>query len=91
MEGNILTIYSNVTQSSGTVILHIGVRRVEKSDKNGDGACIHELLPILVWIRMQSVSHEIGSDAITHLSVSCSAGHQLHCAELAYLLNERVA
>ena len=58
MEGDILTIYSNVTQGSGAVILYIGVWRVEKSDKNGDCACIHKLLPILVWIRMQCQSRD---------------------------------
>lgn len=48
MEDNVLTIYSNVTQGGGTIILHIGVRRVEKPDQNGDGACVHELLPVLI-------------------------------------------
>ena len=52
VECNVLTIYSDVTQSSGAVILHIGVRRVEKPDQNRDGASIHELLPVLIWMRI---------------------------------------
>jgi len=91
MEGDVLTIYSNVTQGSSAVILHIGVRRVEKSDQNGDGTRIYKLLSVLVWIRMQSVSREPRSDVITHLSVSCLAGHRLRCVELACPSNERGA
>ena len=48
MEDDVLTVNSDVTQGGGAIILHIGVRRVEKSDQNGDGASIHELLPVLV-------------------------------------------
>ena len=91
MEGGVLTIYSDVTQRSGTVILDIGIRRIEKSDQDRDGAGIHELLPVLIWTRMQFVGHGTGSDAITYLSVSCSARHQLHCVELAYPSSEQAA
>jgi len=70
VEDDVLTIHSDVTQGSGAVILHIGVRRVEKSDQDGDGASIHELLSVLICTRMQSVGGKPRWDVITYLNVS---------------------
>ena len=91
MGGDVLTICSDVVQRSDTEILHIGVRRIDKFDQDWDGARLHDSLPVRFWIRMLLVGYEAGSGKITHLSVSCSTGHQLHCVELAYRSNERVA
>jgi hypothetical protein len=43
-----LTIYGDVTQGGGTIILYISVWGVEKSNENWDGASIHKLLPVLI-------------------------------------------
>ena len=69
--GDVLTIYSDVTQGGGTVILHIGVWGVEKSNENGDGASIDKLLPVFVWVRMQLVNGGLCAVVVTNLSVSC--------------------
>lgn len=43
-----LTINGYVTQSCCTIVLNIGIWRVQKADKDGNGTSIHELLPVLV-------------------------------------------
>lgn len=45
------TIDSNVAQRSGTVILHIRVRRVEQTDEHRDGTGIDQLLSVLIRVR----------------------------------------
>ena len=43
------TIDSNITQGSRTIVLHVGVSRIEQADKDGDGARIDQLLSVFVW------------------------------------------
>lgn len=43
------TIYGNITERSGTVVLHVRVRGVEQADEDRDSARIDELLPVLIW------------------------------------------
>jgi hypothetical protein len=42
------TIDSDITQGSRTIVLHIGVSRIEQADKDGDGARIDQLLSVFV-------------------------------------------
>lgn len=88
---NTLTICSNITQGSSTVILDIGVQRVEKFDQNRDGAHIYEALSVLVWTGTQSIGHETDLGTIPHLGMSNSATQQLHCVELAYSPDEQAS
>ena len=42
------TIYSDVTECSCAVILNVGVGRCQQADEDRDGACVDELLSVLV-------------------------------------------
>jgi len=46
------TINGNVADSSGAVVLNIGVRRVEQRNQDWDCASVDQLLPVLVCSRV---------------------------------------
>ena len=43
-----LTVDCNVAQSGRAIVLHIGILRVQETNKNRDSSCINELLPVLI-------------------------------------------
>lgn len=43
-----LTVNSNVAESSGAIVLHIRVGRVQEANKNRNGSRVDELLSVLI-------------------------------------------
>jgi len=69
-----LTIDGDVTESGGTVVLNVGILRVEKSNENRDGSSGDELLSILVCsvsIRPPTVSRVSSLRSSFLLQSSC--------------------
>lgn len=90
VEDGVFTVNRDFPQGSGAAMLYVGVRGDEKFDQDGDGTSVHDLLPALVWIRIQSVGHQLRPDVMTYLSVSYGTMHQLPCIELVHSSSERV-
>ena len=89
MEVGFLTISGNVSQGTDTVMLHIGIQRVEKFDQNREDADTRDPPPATLWI--QSVSHKSLSDTTAYQIVTFQTEYGWHYVELAHPLNERVA
>jgi hypothetical protein len=66
----------DVAESRGAVVLHVGVRRVQEADKDGDGTSVDQLLPVLVYRARRSGPSSHCRERMTCQSVSCSKEHR---------------
>jgi hypothetical protein len=68
-----LTVDSQIAERGSTVVLDVGVGTGEERDKNGNGACVDELLPVLIC-RKERMSMRItgwGGGVGTYHCASC--------------------
>ena len=49
------TIHSDVAESSGAIVLHIGVGRVKQADEHRNGTCVDQLLPVFIYAYIHEI------------------------------------